>query len=153
MSDLFNESMKRFASGTIAADMARMFSGAKLPMPELTALMEMHRRNLETLTVANKMIFEGAQAIGQRQMELVRRQMTDLTEAARSLSTASGPGERAVKQTELLKSAYQKSVDDLRELEDLLRSSSTEALSMVHKRFLDSLDELKLAVEKEKPAG
>jgi phasin family protein len=149
-----SDSPNRFMGAAGMPDVTRLFSSLKMPaIPEATALLDMHRRNLATLAAANKMIFEGAQAIVQRQMELAQRQVADLSEAAKSLATVTGPQERVAKQTALVKSAYEKSISDLKELEDLMRSSSTEALDMVHQRFLASLDELKGAVEKSKPAG
>jgi|ERR1700710_2147275 phasin family protein len=154
MSDGPKDTPYRFGSGAMNPDISRLFSNLKMPaIPEATALLDMHRRNLATLAAANKMMFEGAQAIVQRQMELMQRQVSDLSEAAKTLAAPGGPQDKAVKQTELVKSAYEKSVGDARELEDLMRNSSTEALDMVHKRFLASLDELKAAVEKTKAAG
>ncbi len=130
-------------------DMSKYFASMKMPsMPEVTALMETHKRNLATLAAANKLIFEGAQAITQRQVEVMRRQVTDVTEAAKLLAAPGDAKERAVRQADLIKQAYEKSVADLKEVEDLLRKSSTEALELVHHRFVEAMDEVKAAVEK-----
>ncbi|GAB0114009.1 phasin family protein [Acidisoma sp. C75] len=130
-------------------DFSQFLASMPLPMaPELTALMETHKRNLAALTAANKLIFEGAQAITQRQMEVMRRQMADLTQATTMLATTAEPKERAARQAELLKTAYEHSVSDLREVEDLLRKSSSEALDLIHGRFLAALEEVKTVMEK-----
>jgi phasin family protein len=135
-------------------DMTKFFSSLKMPsMPEVAALMETHKRNLAALAAANKLVFEGAQAITQRQVEVIRRQVTDVTEAAKVLAAPGDAKERAVRQAELMKQAYEKSVADLKEVEDLLRKSSTEALDLVHHRFIEALDEVKAAVESHKPAA
>jgi phasin family protein len=134
-------------------DMTKYFSSLKLPaMPEVAALMETHKKNLAALAAANKLVFEGAQAITQRQVELIRRQVTDVTEAAKMLTAPGDSRDRAVRQAELMKHAYEKSVADLKEVEDLLRKSSTEALDLVHHRFVEALDEVRAAVEKGPPA-
>ncbi|HTI03576.1 MAG TPA: TIGR01841 family phasin [Acidisoma sp.] len=130
-------------------DFTKFFSSFSFPAgPEMTALMETQKRNLAALAAANKLLFEGAQAITQRQMEVMRRQMTDVAEATRSLTTVTDPKERTVRQTEMVKTAYEKSVADLREIEDLLRKSSGEALDLIHGRFLEAMDEVKGAVER-----
>jgi phasin family protein len=135
-------------------DMAKYFTSMKMPsMPEVAALMETHKRNLAALAAANKLIFEGAQAITQRQVEVIRRQVTDVTEAAKMLSAPGDAKERAVRQADLMKQAYEKSVSDLKEVEDLLRKSSTEALELVHHRFIEAMDEVKAAVEKAPEQG
>ncbi len=130
-------------------DMTKYFSPMKLPtMPEVAALMETHKKNLAALAAANKLVFEGAQAITQRQVELIRRQVTDVTEAAKMLAAPGDARERSMRQADLMKLAYEKSVSDLKEVEDLLRKSSTEALDLVHHRFIEALEEVKAAVEK-----
>lgn len=131
-------------------DFTKYFSSlSMLPaFPEVTALVETQKRNLAALAAANKLIFEGAQAITQRQVEVVRRQVTDATEAARVLATTIDPKDRAARQAELVKTAYEKSVSDLKEVEDLLRKSSAEALGLVHARILEAVDEVKAVVEK-----
>lgn len=133
-------------------DFSQFLAAMQMPMaPELTALMETHKRNLAALTAANKLIFEGAQSITQRQMEVMRRQMTDLTQATTMLTTTAEPKERAARQAEMLRSAYENSVSDLREVEDLVRKSSAEALNLIHGRFLAAMDEVKSVINK--PAG
>lgn len=130
-------------------DLTKFFSSFSFPAgPELASLVETQKRNLAALAAANKLIFEGAQALTHRQMEVVRRQMTDVAEAARSLTTVTDPKERTLRHTELLKTAYEKSVSDLREVEDLLRKSSTEALEVIHGRFLAAIDEVKDVMDK-----
>jgi phasin family protein len=135
-------------------DMAKYFASLKVPsLPEVAALMETHKRNLAALAAANKLIFEGAQAITQRQVEVIRRQVTDVTEAAKLLAAPGDAQARAGRQAELMKQAYEKSVADLKEVEDLLRKSSAEALELVHHRFVEAMDEVKAAVEKAPSAG
>lgn len=128
-------------------DLTKFFSSFSFPAgPEMTALMETQKRNLAALAAANKLVFEGAQALTHRQMEVMRRQMTDVAEATRSLVTVTDPKERTLRQTELVQAAYEKSVSDLREVEDLLRKSSSEALDLIHSRFLAAMDEIKGAM-------
>lgn len=130
-------------------DFTKFFSSFTFPAStEMAALMETQKRNLATLAAANKLIFEGAQAITHRQMEVMRRQMTDVAEATRSLVTVTDPKERGLRQTDLVKTAYEKSVADLREVEDLLRKSSSEALELLHNRFLAAVEEVKGAMDK-----
>lgn len=134
-------------------DLTKLFSSFSFPAgPEMMALMETQKRNLAALAAANKLIFEGAQALTQRQMEVMRRQMTDVAEATRALTMVTDPKERSVRQTELVKTAYEKSVSDLREVEDLLRKSSGEALDLIHGRFLEAMDEVKGVMDRKTSA-
>jgi phasin family protein len=79
--------------------------------------------------------------------------VTDVTEAAKVLAAPGDARERATRQAELMKQAYERSVSDLKEVEDLLRKSSTEALDLVHHRFIEAMDEVKAAVDKPPSEG
>jgi phasin family protein len=155
MSDVSKDAATRMFGDAMktASDMTtKYFSSFKPPaMPEMTALMEMQKRNLSALAAANKLVFEGAQAIAQRQVELMRRQVSDVSEAVKTLNSSVDAKDRAAKQADLIKLAYEKSVSDLKEVEDLMRKSSAEALELVHRRFVEAMDEVKTVVAK--PSG
>ena len=130
-------------------DFTKMFADLKFPaMPDMEAFVAASRRNIETLTAANKVALEGAQAVARRHMEIVQQNMAELTEAVRSLSTAEAPQAKAAKQAELLKVAYERSVSNIKELSDLIQSSNAEALKLLNHRFTEAMDEIKALADK-----
>jgi phasin family protein len=130
-------------------DFTKMFADLKFPaMPDMEAFVTASRRNIETLTAANKVALEGAQAVARRHMEIVQQNMAELTEAVRSLSTAEAPQAKAAKQAELLKVAYERSVANIKELSDLIQSSNAEALKLLNHRFTEAMDEIKMLADK-----
>ena len=77
MSDLGASAMGEFT---------RLFSELKMPpMPDMDALLAAHRRNLETLSAANRVALDGAQAVARRNMEIMQQTMAELTESMRQL--------------------------------------------------------------------
>lgn len=139
-----------FDPKTIGADFTKLFADMKMPStPDMGALMKAHQRNMETLTAANKMALEGAQAVAQRQGEIVKQSMAELTEAMTAMAGAGTPQEKAVKQAELLKHGYECGVANLRELGDLISKSNAEAIEVLNRRFAEAVEEVKaLAVKK-----
>ena len=121
------------------------------------AFLTAHRRNMETLTAANRVALEGAQAVARRHMEIMQQAMSGLSESLKSLASAEAPQQKAAKQAEILKKAYQQAVSNMKELSDLIQQSNTEALGLLNKRFTEAMDEIKTIVEKtgqqQKPAG
>src|SRR3954451_11851693 len=114
--------MMAFQPKTLAdfGDFAKLFTDMKLPaVPDMEAFVSASRRNIETLTAANKVALEGAQAVARRHMEIVQQSMAELTEAVRTLSTVEAPQAKAAKQAELLKTAYEHAVANLKEIGDL----------------------------------
>ena len=131
------------------SDFTKLFAELKFPaMPDMEAFVTASRRNIETLTAANKVALEGAQAVARRHMEIVQQNMAELTEAVRSLSTAEAPQTKAAKQAELLKVAYERSVANIKELSDLIQSSNNEALKLLNHRFTEAMDEIKALADK-----
>jgi phasin family protein len=134
------------------SEFTRMFADMKLPaMPDMEALMSAHRRNLETLSAANRVALEGAQAVARRNMEIMQQTMSELTDTMRSFTGVENPSARAARQAELLKSAYERAVSNMQEIGDLIQKSSGEALGLLNHRFTEAMDEVKLLAAKTTP--
>ncbi len=133
-----------------AEDFTRLFSDLKLPaVPDVETLLSAHRRNLDTLSAANRIALEGAQAVAKRHFEIAQQTMSELSETLRSLAAPTeAPQVKAAKQAELLKKAYERTVSNTRELSDLIQRSNGEAIDLLNRRFTEALDEVKQLVEK-----
>ena len=132
-------------------DFTRFFADMKLPaLPDMEAFLAANRKNLETLSAANRVALEGAQAVAKRHMEIVQSSMAELTEAMQSLANADAPQDKAAKQAELLKQAYQRAVTHMKELSDLIQQSNAEALGLINQRFVEAMDEVKALAAKAK---
>jgi phasin family protein len=131
-------------------DVLRMFADFRLPaMPDLEALAQAQRRNLEALSAANRVALEGAQMVARRHMEILQQAMSETTEALRSLAAAGeSPQARAARQAELLKTAYERAVANLKEVADLIQKSNAEALAVLNRRFAEAMDEVKAMMTK-----
>ncbi len=131
------------------SEFTRMFSEMKFPaMPDMEGFLQAHRRNMETLSAANRVALEGAQTVAKRHMEIVQQTMQDMTETIRDMSIAESPQARAAKQAQMIKHAYEKAVSNMRELADLIQRSNGEALNMLNQRFAEAMDEVKAMAEK-----
>ena len=130
-------------------EFTRMFSDMRLPvMPDMEGLLAAHRRNMETLSAANRVALEGAQVVARRNMEIMQQSISDLSDTVRQLTTAESPQARAMKQTQLLKDAYERAVQNMRELADLIQRSNSEAVELLNNRFTEAMDEVKAIVAK-----
>jgi len=130
-------------------DFTKLFADLKLPaMPDMEAFVSASRKNMETLTAANRVALEGAQMVARRHMEIVQQSMSELTEAVRALTTAEAPQAKAARQAELLKLAYERSVANIKEISDLIQQSNSEALRLLNHRFTEALDEVKMLADK-----
>ena len=126
-----------------AEEFRKMLGEMKLPgMPDAEALMRAHQRNMEALSSANRIALEGAQAVAKRHMEIMQQTMAELTETMKSLATAEAPQDKAVRQAEMLKSAYERAVANTREVGDLIQRANGEAMSALNQRVTEAIEEL-----------
>jgi phasin family protein len=131
-------------------DFTKVMADFKMPAVDMEALLASQRRNIEAFSAANKVALEGAQAVAKRNMEIVQAAVTEMTEAVKALAGTEAPQAKAAKQAELMKSAYEKAVANMRELADMIQRANGEALGLINKRFAETMDELKTMVEKAK---
>ena len=123
-----------------AASLAQAF---KLPGFDLNTVVDIQRRNVEAVTAANQTLVQGLQTVAQRQGEIARQSVKQFQDLL-SVKPASVP-ETLVKQIDLTKTAYEKSVADARELGDIVAKVGSEAVDILSRRVVASLDEVKAA--------
>ena len=112
-------------------------------MPDMTELAKAQQKNLEAITAANKVALEGARAVAERHMEIVQQSVAEMQDAMRSMASPGNMQEQAAKRAEMTKAAYERAVGQMQELADLIQKSSGEALSVLHKRFSEAMEEVK----------
>ncbi|SMF46102.1 phasin family protein [Tistlia consotensis] len=115
----------------------------QVPGLDMQAMMEAQRKNLEAIGQANKIAVEGAQALAQRQMEILRSTMEEASKVMSDLAASGTPEERMAKQADVVREAFERAISNMRELAELGAKSNTEALDTINKRISESLDEIK----------
>jgi phasin family protein len=123
-------------------DVNKFVEQFKVPGMEAQNLMEMQRKNMEAIAQANRVAFEGMQAVAQRQTEIMRQTMEEFTKAVQDMSGSASPEQRLAKQAELTKDAFELAIKNVRELSEMSAKSNTEALELINQRVSASLDEL-----------
>jgi phasin family protein len=131
------------------ADPLRMLKELKLPtLVDTEAVLGTYRRNIEALSAANRVALEGAQAVARRHMEILQQNMSELNETVKALTAVESPQAKGARQADLLKRAYERAVANTKELSDLIQQSNAEALSVLNRRFMEAIDEIKAMMQK-----
>ena len=142
------------AQSKALAEMNRMFSQMKAPaVPDMSMLMSAHRRNMETLSAANRVALEGAQTVARRHMEIMQQTMSELSDTMRQITAPNAPQEKAAQQAELLKTSYERAVANMRELSELIQRSNSEAIGLLNARFTEAVDEVKTILQQQGKTG
>ena len=137
----------------LLTEMTRRFTEMRFPtmIPDSSALLAAHRRNMEVLSNANRLALEGAQTVARRHMEIMQQTMTELSEHVRELATTETPQAKAARQAELVKKSYERAVANIKDLSDLIQHSNAEALHVLSDRFREAMDEIKGLLERAEP--
>src|SRR3954465_1372856 len=126
-----------------AFDAASFTQAFKLPSFDVNTVVDIQRRNVEAVTAANQTLVQGLQTVAQHQGETARQSVKQFQDLL-SVKPAS-VNEVLVKQIDLTKTAYEKTVADARELGDILLYLGSEAGDILSRRVVASLDEVKAA--------
>jgi phasin family protein len=127
----------------VVAEFSNVLKQYKLPNVDLDSLIASQKKNLEALTSANRVAFEGLQAVSKRQAEILQETMNETSKAVDALSKAGSPPEIAAKQAELTKSAFERALANMRELAEMVSKANQDATNTVNSRISASLDEIK----------
>jgi phasin family protein len=131
-------------------DFTKMFSEFKIPGFDMQGLMATQRRNIEAVQAANQLAIEGVQAVVRRQTEILRQMAEESSTALREMMTSGAPEQKIAQQTELVKTAFEKALGNLREMTEMVAKSNTEAADVLTKRIGESLTELKTSLQRTK---
>ncbi len=134
-------------------DFSKIAGKFEMPNVDGASLMETQRKNVEAITQANRIVFEGMQAMAQRQAEIVRKGMDEAAKTFGSLAEAGAPEDKLAKQIELTKKAYIDAFTNFNELAEISVKSNAEAAQEINKRVTASFDEVKGALHVNGKAG
>ena len=128
------------------ADYGKLFGNGKLPSFDVEAMIAAQRKNIEALTAANQVAFEGVQNIAKRQIEIARQTTEELSQVAKELATVGSPEDKIARQAALAKDAFETAIANLRELSGIAQKANTQAVDLISKRVVENLEEVKSAL-------
>ena len=129
-------------------DISKVLSEFKLPGVDVDAILASQRKNIEAVTAANQLAIEGFQAVVRRQASILRQTLEETGTILTEALSAGSPEDKAAKQAELVKTAFEKALANMKELAELVAKSNTEAANVISNRVSESLEELKSALAK-----
>jgi phasin family protein len=117
----------------------------KPPGFDVNTVLDIQRRNVEALTATNQTIAQGLQTVVRRQGEIARQSAKQFQDLLSVKPSSTSVEETLVKQIDVAKTSYEKTVADARELGDVVVKVGSEAVDILSRRVVASLDEVKAA--------
>ncbi len=126
-----------------------MFQQYKLPGFDVQAILDARRKDVEALAAANRVAFGGMEALRDKQIEILRRALSDFQGIAQQFPPR--PTKPPSNPTEVVQKALHQALADMQEIAQKTQQAHTEAYAIVTKRIEEAAKELKSSMEQPKP--
>ena len=118
-------------------DFSKLMKDFKLPGVDMATILEREKKNIEALTEANRVAFEGWQALVHRQAEILQESVK------RAVGTVQGE-DLGTKRMDLAAHAFETALSNMRELAEMAAKSQKEAFEIIRKRVEENLAALRV---------
>ena len=129
-------------------DFSKIAGEFKFPALNVESIVEANRKNLAAVTSASTSAVESLKTIAQRQGDMVRAALEDLSKHGSEVLAAATIEEKAAKQIDFVKKSYETAVTNSKELADLYSKGHTDALTALSARVAEVTEEVKAAIAK-----
>lgn len=126
------------------ADMFKNFSefnAPSMPKVDMTQMLNAGRKNVEAVSAAGQTLAESAQNITRRQAELTRAHVEKLLKTTKDMLVNGSPEINTTKQVEFAKTLFESSLNNLREVGELVTKSGFEAFDVLNRRASQTIEE------------
>ena len=123
---------KGAAGDTPVFDFTKLMGQFPLPGVNFATLVDREQKNIEALTKANRIAFEGWQRLVRRQAEMLQETMQKVVADASQVD--------AKKRADLAKEGFEKALANMRELAEITTQSQKEAFDVVSKRIEENME-------------
>jgi phasin family protein len=126
-----------------AEKMNEMFSNFQTPMMNIDAVLDVQRKNLETITKVNQKAFDCMQECVKQQSEMVTKMVSEQAKSLQETMNSGTPEQGLQKQAEFAQTSYETSMKNAQEMGEMLTKMNDEVSDLVSKRVTASVNEMK----------
>jgi hypothetical protein len=149
-----NQAAGATASGTtssraedVTSRIREIFDNFRLPGVDFDAFIASRQADIDAMTQATKSAFAGAQTISEKQAELLKNALGELSNAVKVRSGAEGTGEKIAditkQEAELMQNTLQKTLQGMKEMAEAVQQSQTEIYELALGRVRSNAEQLR----------
>lgn len=126
-------------------DFAGLFTRFLFPSVDVSDVITTQQRNYDAIIRASQLVVESANTVLRRQIDIFGQLAEEGSNGIRDLWSINRNGDRAAYRMDLMGSAFEKSLTNIREISEIIVSSNKEATGLLAKRLSEGLTEFKMA--------
>ena len=130
----------------------KLLENFKIPEVDVQAILDSHKKNIDSLAEATRITTQGAAAVYQRQQEILRNALEQAAAMARELAATGSPQEIAAAQQKLFEKAIETGLANARELAEMVEKSNREAFEVIQRRMTEGFEEIRRSLPGSKGA-
>ena len=130
----------------LMSEFTKLFEQFKVPGIDFNAVLESRRKDIDALAAANRTALEGVQALGQKQIDVLKTTIDEVQAMLKQSKDMAAPAAAR----DLVNQAVQRAFTNMRELADVAYKSQSEAVAVVSRRVQENIEELKTLVHAKK---
>ncbi|MDH3228771.1 MAG: TIGR01841 family phasin [Alphaproteobacteria bacterium] len=123
-------------------DFTKFMADFKVPAFDVDKIMAAQKKNIDTLTSANKLAAEAAQSLFERQAAIIRENVEELTAATQELLATGEPKDKVARHAEMTREGVERAVANLKELNEAVAKTNGAVFEILNKRFVEGLEEV-----------
>ncbi len=123
-------------------DPSKIMAEFKVPGFDMSALMEMQRKNIEMLTAVNQTIFENLRSFAQRQAELIRQGLEETMNHMSTVMSSPTAQDNIVRHAEVSKTVAEKYIAHVHDAAETFAKCNNHAMEAVRNRMSVGINEL-----------
>lgn len=125
-------------------DMFQQFGqNLNLPQPDISSVVDYHRKNLEALQKAAQASSAGAQNAMAKQREALEEALAEITEIVQGASQSQDPSKMVSDQVEFARKSFDTTIKNATEINEILKESGTESFNILKDRVEESIAEIR----------
>jgi phasin family protein len=142
--------MEQTISTNLFGDIIKMLEQYRLLGIDVAAIVDMRRKDIEALMTANRVALEGAQSVGEKQVEILRNTLDQLSSLIQQATASGSSTEKTTKTRELVQQVLQRTLENMRELAETAHKSQSDTYAVLTKRIQENVDEARALLRPEK---
>lgn len=110
--------------------------------PDINDVIDYHRKNLQALQAATQSGSSTAQALLSKQREMLEQTLAEISEAVQAAAKGGDAAGIASNQMELARKAFEATLQNTREMAEIVQKGNTDTLQVLKDRLMESIEEL-----------
>ncbi len=131
-----------------------IFSNFRMPGFDFDAWIEARQADIDALSKATHVAYSGAQSISEKQAELLKSALGELSAAVKVRSDSESPGEKIAditkQETELVQNTLSRTLQGMKEMAEAVQKSQTEIYELALDRARDNAEQLRAMFQRDK---